>query len=84
MDFDKNRLFHIARAVKAPVGYFGYFANDLASIKKAVASEKQGKKSVYSRLDYILKDTEERRFGCPVGNFALFYVIGDNYNNSLT
>lgn len=61
---------------------YGYFANDLDSLYRAVTKEKVNLKTIYTRLSYFLEDNCERRFGTPSGNFALFYPTDSKLNET--
>lgn len=52
---------------------YGYFANDIASIKQTVENGKVSMRTVYDRLEGIFEDKFERRFSCSCGSFSLFY-----------
>ena len=52
---------------------FGYFANDIASIKQTIENGKVSMRTVYNRLNGIHEDRFERRFSCSCGSFSLFY-----------
>lgn len=82
MDFDYKNLKTTVNAETIKIGRFGYFDNDLASIKKAVATGKTNLHVVYARLNYVLEDKFERRFGCDVGNFSLFYCTDREHNQN--
>lgn len=64
------------------IGAFGYFANDIDSLYRAVIREQINLKAVYTRLSYCLEDKYERRFGTPSGNFSLFYPIDNKLNET--
>lgn len=78
--FETKRLKTTVNAESARIGGFGYFGNDLETIKKAVTTSKTSLKTVYARLDYILDEGKERRFGCYAGNFSLFYYTEREHN----
>lgn len=80
--FENRNLKTTANADNAKVGSFGYFGNNLASIRKAVTTGRTNLKVVYARLDYVIDENAERRFGCDAGNFSLFYYLEREYNPS--
>lgn len=63
-------------------GIYGYFSNDLNSIRTSVLKERISSKCVYGRLKSIASDTEAKRFSFEDNNllYALFYPT-DNYLN---
>lgn len=73
--FDSRNLKTTANAGKTKTGIYGYFSNDLESLKSAVKRNRTGLKVVYAELEYILPECNERRFGCSCGNFSLFYAL---------
>lgn len=78
--FDLSKLKTTVNADNVRNGSFGYFGNDLDSIKRAVTQGKTNLKVVYARLNYVLPDNNERRFGCDAGNFSLFYYLEREHN----
>lgn len=63
-------------------GVYGYFSNDLNSIRTSVLKERISSKCVYGKLKSIASDTEVKRFSFADNNllYALFYPT-DNYLN---
>ena len=74
--FDSDKILTAVTAEKAEVFTFGYFANDVASLRQSVQSKKQNFKTVYAMLNSVLEDKYEKRFSCPYGTFSLFYPTG--------
>ena len=72
---DCSNIYHTVNADSAPLYTYGYFSNDLDSLRKAVNAEKTTLKVIYLRLEYVLEDNNERRFGTKVGIFSLFYPL---------
>lgn len=71
--FDLSNVKTAVEADKCELHVFGYFANDIASLRQTVTKRKVSLNTVYSRLDGINADKFERRFSCPNGSFSLFY-----------
>lgn len=82
MDFDYKNLKTTVNAETAKIDSFGYFGNDLASIKNAVDTEKINLHVIYAKLNYVLEDKFERRFGCSMGNFSLFYQVDETHSQN--
>lgn len=73
-EFNSANVYSTVNADEAPLWY-GYAANNIASLKRAVEKESINLKVFYTRLDSVLSGEYERRFCTPQGNFALFYPL---------
>lgn len=62
------------------IGDYGYFSNDLDSIKRAIESRKTNFKCQYERLSGVLNSNNERRFITVSGYFSLFYPTDKELN----
>lgn len=71
--FEIKNVHTAVNAEECELFTFGYFANDIASIRQTVENRKVSMRTVYDRLDGILEDKFERRFSCSCGSFSLFY-----------
>ena len=80
MKFDVSKIRTAVNAEDCELYSYGYFANTLNALRRCVENEMSGFKAVYSMLNDIRPDTEEKRFGCPLSYFALFYPT-DQVNN---
>lgn len=80
MTFELENVYTAVSAEKCKEGAFGYFANDIASLKQTIQNKKTTFKTFYSRLDAVCDDKFERRFSTPCGNFALFYPTDETEN----
>lgn len=65
-------------ADKAEEFTYGYFANNLRDLKKALCEKKSSLRVVYCRLENVLGEEFERRFLTSSGTFALFCPL-DKY-----
>lgn len=79
--FDIKNVYTAVTAKDAELHTFGYFANDIASIRQTIQNKKPNFKTVYSSLEGVMDDKFERRFYCPSGVFALFYPMDRVENN---
>lgn len=82
MKFEKEKVFTIVTAEEAPEGMFGYFSNDIASLKTAVNESKTNRCVTYGKLEGILCPRERARFYTNGGQliFALFYPLEAEHN----
>lgn len=82
MTFDIKNIHSAVNAEECELFTFGYFANDIASIRQTLKNRRVSMRVVYDKLDSILEDKFERRFSCSCGNFSLFYPT-DKTENSM-
>lgn len=75
MRFDIKNVKTAVEAGNCIKGMYGYFANDIASIRQTVENKKTSMKTFYAKLDGICEDKFERRFSCQCGTFSLFYPL---------
>lgn len=71
----KNRMYTILSAMdadKAEELVYGYFANNLKDLKKALCDKKSSLRVLYARLEKVLGEEYERRFYTNYGAFSLF------------
>lgn len=61
---------------------YGYFSNDIESIRRAVTQDRINLKVIYTKLNNFLESKYERRFDTYYGNFALFYQTDDKFNET--
>ena len=63
-------------------GVYGYFANDLESLQRAVTEEKSSGKCLYGQLTKILGAEQRARFVLDKGEriFSLFYPTDSQLN----
>lgn len=80
MDF--SRIFHAVNADEAETGTYGYFANNIEDLEKAIKNERTGLHVMYAQLEAVLPGKAERRFSCYLGNFSLFYPFENRYNSN--
>ena len=73
--YEENRIFCSVNADRAELNTYGYFANNLGAIKKALREQKTNLSCLYSCLRGVLKDSYEKRFVTDSGTFALFYPL---------
>lgn len=78
--FDIKNVHTAVTAEKAELHTFGYFANEVASLRQTIQNKKPSFKTVYSRLEGVLEDKFERRFYCSSGTFSLFYPMDKTEN----
>lgn len=71
--FEIKNVRTAVNAEKCELFTFGYFANDIASLRQTVENGKLSLRTVYDRLDGIHEERFERRFSCLCGSFSLFY-----------
>lgn len=74
------KVFCAVNADEAPLFTYGYFANDLASLRRAVQEESANFKCIYARLEGVVKDSFERRFNTAYGYFSLFLPLDETEN----
>lgn len=74
MDFDTSKVMTCVTADQCEICSYGYFANNLASLKKAVEEERTNLNAIYSRLLHVESDNRGKRFGNEIGYFGLFYM----------
>ena len=79
MTFDLQNVRTAVTACAGEVGKYGYFANNLTALRKAVTKEQISLQTIYDRLDSLEDASREHRFTGQVGSFALFYPM-DNVN----
>lgn len=84
MDFDISKVKTTVDIDKGEVTLdsYGYFSNDLDSIRRAVTQNKINLKVVYTKLNNFLEPKYERRFDTRSGNFALFYLTDSKLNET--
>ena len=75
MTFDLQSVRTTVTACASDVGTYGYFSNNLASLKQAVEKTKTNLYTFYERLSKIEDTNWERRFTCSIASFALFYPM---------
>lgn len=73
--FEIKNVHTAVNAEECELFTFGYFANDVASIRQTVENRKVSMRTVYDRLDGVCEDKFERRFSCSCGCFSLFYPM---------
>lgn len=73
--FDINKIKHVVNAETCKIGIYGYFGNSIESIRKAVTQKKSVFNVVYAKLEFVLDENYERRFGNDYGVFSLFYPL---------
>lgn len=78
MFWDNRNIFTTMNAESVEKGTYGYFSNVRRNLVQAVEEGKSNSKAVYSRLEYVLEDNVERRFGNSMGNFSLFYRVDNS------
>ena len=71
--FDMSRICTAVNAENCKLKMFGYFANDIASIRQTVEKKKVCFRTIYTCLIAVLDESEEKRYSTDYGNFALFY-----------
>lgn len=82
MDFDIKNVHCTVNAEKVVELDFGYFSNNLESLRKAVETGRTNRLVVYDRLNNVLSEKYERRFDCASGNFSLFYPMDSEMNRA--
>ena len=75
MEFKKENVRTALDAESCKIFEWGYFANDLASLKGTIETLKPNMRTVYDRLDGVCEERFERRFCCSCGTFSLFYPL---------
>lgn len=78
--FDIKNVHTAVNADNCELYNFGYFANDIASLKQTVKNKKSSLRTIYAVLTAVLDEKYERRFSCPYGNFSLFYPTDTSEN----
>lgn len=80
MQYNRQNVFTVVTADDIPQktvakGIFGYFANDIASLRQTVETDKTTARCLYGRLTYIKGSANRERFVLDKGNymFSLFY-----------
>jgi len=79
--FDIKNVHTTLNAGECNLGTYGYFSNDLESLRDTVQYEKTNFRSVYAKLEQILEDKFEKRFYCNCGAFSLFYPTDKSENS---
>ena len=82
MTFEIKNVRTAVNAEETELYTYGYFANDIASIRQTIENKKSSFKTVYARLEGVLEDKFERRFSSSCGTFSLFYPT-DKTENSM-
>lgn len=67
-------------ADKAETSSYGYFANNLKDLKKALKENKSSLKVLYARLKEVLDEGFERRFLTNYGSFSLYCPLDSSEN----
>lgn len=80
MNFEKGKVISTVNAEESEIGVYGYFANDLESLQRAVESGRTNLRTLYAKLMFCLDSKYERRLGCKYGIFSLFYPLDKNLN----
>ena len=80
MTFELKNVHTAINAEECELFTYGYFANDIASIRQAVQAKKTNMRTVYDRLGGICDDKFERRFVCSCGVFSFFYPTDKKEN----
>ena len=75
MKFDCNNIKTCVNAETAEMFSYGYFSNDIASLKEAIKEERSSFKVVYTMLNGVFEESREKRFSCAFGVFALYYPV---------
>lgn len=78
--FSTNEIKTAVNADSAVLFTYGYFANNLNALRRAVEENKTTLKVFYGRLESVLADKYERRFSTTVGDFSLFYPLDKELN----
>lgn len=80
--YDEKKVFTCVNAEKAPLGMFGYFADDIYSLKRSVIEGQTNRRTIYNKLEGVLSSTVSKRFytdNCGF-KFALFYPMDERCN----
>lgn len=80
-EFDITNTLCVVTAFKAQIGEYGYFANSLSELRKAVEQGRTNMRTYYICLLDVLPETFEKRFITKVGNFSLFYPLNETEEN---
>lgn len=73
MTFELKNVHTAVNAEECELFTYGYFANNIASIRQTIQAKKTNMRTVYDRLEGICYDKFERRFACSCGVFSFFY-----------
>lgn len=71
----ESHLFSMVNAAEAPLYCYGYLTNTIGDLKDALKRKKTTLKVIYTRLEAVLDESNERRFSTKNGNFAIFYYM---------
>ena len=82
MTFEIKNVHTAVNAEKCELFTYGYFANNIASIRQTVENKKVNMCTVYDGLEGICNDKFERRFACSCGVFSFFYPTDKTENES--
>ena len=80
MIFELKNVHTAINAEECELFTYGYFANDIASIRQAVQAKKTNMRTVYDRLEGICDVKFEKRFVCSCGVFSFFYPTDKKEN----
>lgn len=73
MTFDIKNVHTTVNADECKILTYGYFANDLESLRATLYNGRTCLRTVYTRLEGICAEKFEKRFVSDCGVFALFY-----------
>ena len=82
MTFELKNVHTAINAEECELFTYGYFANDIASIRQTIQTKKTSMRTVYDKLEGVCDDKFERRFACSCGVFSFFYPT-DKAENEL-
>ena len=80
MPFELKNVHTAINAEEFELFTYGYFANNIASMRQAIQAKKTNMRTVYDRQEGICDDKFERRFACPCGVFSFFYPTDKKEN----
>ena len=80
MTFELKNVRTAVTAEECELFTYGYFANDIASIRQTKQTKKTSMRTVYDKLEGIGDDKFERRFACSCGVFSFFYPTDKKEN----
>lgn len=80
MTFELKNVHTAVNAEECKLFTYGYFANDIASIRQAIQAKKTNMRTVYDRLEGVCDGKFERRFVCSCGVFSFFYPTDKKEN----
>ena len=80
MTFELKNVHTAINAEECELFTYGYFANDIASIRQAIQTKKTSMRTVYAKLEGVCDDKFERRFVCSCGVFSFFYPTDKKEN----